>query len=62
MPTVEYKCRHCGHAFSRTILKGDDPCSETCPKCHHGKVKPATQSPRLFEEIASFSTLAKDTN
>lgn len=62
MPTIEYKCPHCGLAFNRTILKGEEPGSETCPQCRHGEVNPATQSPRLFEGIASFSTLAKDTN
>jgi hypothetical protein len=39
-----------------------EPGGEACPKCNHGKVNPSTQSPRLFEGIASFSTLAKDTN
>jgi putative FmdB family regulatory protein len=62
MPTIEYKCQHCGHAFNRTILKGDEPGSEPCPKCHHEKVKPSMQSPGLFEGIANFSTLGKDTN
>ncbi|MEJ2158338.1 MAG: hypothetical protein P8X96_23675 [Desulfobacteraceae bacterium] len=62
MPTVEYKCPRCEHAFKRTILKGNVAGSAACPKCHHDKVKPATQSPRLFDGIASFSTLAKDTN
>jgi putative FmdB family regulatory protein len=62
MPIIEYKCPHCGHSFNRMILKGDEPGSETCPECHRGKVKPPTQYPRLFEGIANFSTLAKDTN
>jgi putative FmdB family regulatory protein len=62
MPTIEYKCLHCGHAFNRTILKGDEPGGEVCPQCHHGKVQPSTQSPRIFEGFASFSTFAKDTN
>jgi putative FmdB family regulatory protein len=62
MPTIEYQCLNCGHVFNRTVLKGDAPGSAACPKCHRGKAKPSTQSPRLFEGIASFSTLAKDTN
>jgi putative FmdB family regulatory protein len=62
MPTIEYKCHHCGHAFKRTIMKGDETGSENCSECHRGKVKPSTQSPGLFEGIANFSTLAKDTN
>ena len=61
MPTIEYKCQHCGHAFNRMTLEGDEPGRATCPKCQT-KVKPAMQSPRLFQGMASFSTLAKDTN
>jgi putative FmdB family regulatory protein len=59
MPTIEYKCPLCGNAFNRTILKYDDPGSEVCPECHHGKVKPAMQSPGLFEGIANSAYLQK---
>jgi putative FmdB family regulatory protein len=62
MPYIEYSCQHCGHAFSRMILEGETPSIEICPKCHRGKVKPAMQAPRLFEGIAGFSALSKDTN
>ena len=62
MPTSEFKCRRCGHTFQRLTLKGDDGIKVPCPKCHCRDVKPAMQSPRLFDGIAAFSSLAKDTD
>ena len=32
MPTYEYKCRDCGHAFERYQRISDDPLEE-CPEC-----------------------------
>ena len=37
MPTYEYECRHCGHAFERFQGINEDPIEE-CPECK-GKVR-----------------------
>jgi putative FmdB family regulatory protein len=37
MPTYEYECRHCGHAFERFQGINEDPIVE-CPECQ-GKVR-----------------------
>jgi len=37
MPTYEYKCRDCGHAFERFQGINEDPISR-CPECE-GKVR-----------------------
>lgn len=37
MPTYEYRCDACGHAFEREQRMVDDPI-KTCPKCKKKKV------------------------
>jgi putative FmdB family regulatory protein len=38
MPTYEYKCRACGHAFERFQRISDSPV-RTCPECRKRKVE-----------------------
>jgi len=40
MPTYEYQCRACQHAFEdiQKIADRDTPCSEPCPQCRRRKV------------------------
>ena len=37
MPTYDYKCRKCGHAFEHVQKMSDKPL-KSCPKCKKGKV------------------------
>jgi len=32
MPTYEYECTHCGHAFEQSQKMSDEPL-KNCPKC-----------------------------
>ena len=38
MPTYEYRCRACGHAFERMHPMADPPV-RTCPKCSKPRVE-----------------------
>jgi putative FmdB family regulatory protein len=62
MPTIDYTCSHCGHSFQRVILKGEEDRPVTCPHCKARDAKPVKGAESLFDGIASFSTLAKDTS
>lgn len=62
MPTVEYRCPQCRHVFSRVVLRGDEDLPVACPACAAAGVRPDKGPASLFEGIANFSRLAKDTN
>ena len=62
MPTIDYTCPGCGHGFQRVILMGETPPPATCPRCKAPEVPPVRRSAGLFDGIAPFSGLAKDTN
>jgi putative FmdB family regulatory protein len=62
MPNIEYHCRHCGHTFQQVVLRGEEKQPATCPRCKARDAQPAKSAESLFDGIASFSTLAKDTN
>ena len=62
MPNVEYHCRQCGRTFQRVVLRGEENRPAACPHCKARDAKPAKVAESLFDGIASFSTLAKDTN
>jgi putative FmdB family regulatory protein len=49
MPTYEYECPKCGHAFEK-FQSISDPPVKTCPKCRGRKVKrlPGTGAGILF--------------
>ena len=62
MPTCEYRCKACGHSFSRLVFRGDEAETETCPACGCREAVKAPQAESLFDGISNFSTLARDTN
>jgi len=62
MPSIEFKCRECGHAFSRVALRGEAARVIVCPQCRRKTAHPAKPPESLFNGISSFSTLSKDTN
>jgi len=61
MPTVEYQCRECGKAFSRVVLRGEEKKLAVCPLCRRKTARPLNPKPGLFNGIANFSNLSKDT-
>jgi len=62
MPTVDYTCQHCGHAFERVVLRGEEAHPVVCPQCKAREAIPKRGYTGLFDGIASFSSLGKDTN
>ncbi len=63
MPTTEYVCLECGHRFSRLFLRGEPAVAANCPECGTvAGVEPSRGASGLFDGIANFSDLAKDTN
>ena len=62
MPTIEYHCAKCAHTFERVVFRGDEEQPGPCPKCKSTEVKPSLKAESLFNGIAHFSSLAKDTN
>ncbi len=62
MPTIEYTCQHCGHRFTRVALRGEEIPPLPCPQCRTPDARPAKDAASLFDGIAPFSSLAKDTN
>lgn len=62
MPTIEYNCTHCGRSFQRVVFRGEEDRPVTCPHCKARDAKPVKGPESLFDGIASFSTLAKDTS
>lgn len=62
MPKIDFKCPLCNHRFTRVVLRGEEGAASACPECGRS-VKPEAQRPEsLFDGIAGFSTLSKDTN
>jgi putative FmdB family regulatory protein len=65
MPTYEYQCRACHHAFE-DIKKIDDrdlPCGEPCPACRKRKVERGISAPVMGADAkvgpgADFKELA----
>ena len=62
MPTAEYRCPQCDHRFSRTILRGEAATPARCPHCGKADVIARQPASGLFDGIANFSDLAKDTS
>ncbi len=62
MPTLDYTCPACKHTFKRVVLRGDEDRKTPCPNCRHKIVVPSETSASLFNGIANFSELSKDTN
>ena len=62
MPTIDYTCQDCGHRFSRVVLRGEEAGPQPCPECRTPDARPAKKATGLFDGIASFSSLASDTN
>ena len=62
MPSVEFNCSACGHAFNRVVFKGDDTQGTVCPRCGSDRVESSPAAESLFDGIASFSSLATDVN
>jgi hypothetical protein len=59
---IDYTCRNCRHTFSRLVLRGEEEGPAVCPQCRNPRVLPTRASAGLFDGIASFSSLSKDTN
>jgi len=62
MPTVDFACPDCRRRFERVVLRGEQDEPSACPGCGR-LVFPATVGvDPLFDGIAGFSRLSKDTN
>ena len=62
MPSIEYTCQDCSHEFRAVVLRGEEDAPARCPKCHSRRVRRAVSAKSLFDGIAGFSDLARDTN
>jgi putative FmdB family regulatory protein len=62
MPSVEYKCRHCGYLYKKIFFIGDKEEKPLCPKCKSDDVIKSPAASSLFKGISSLSSMAKDTN
>jgi putative FmdB family regulatory protein len=62
MPSVDFLCKDCGHAFTRLAFKGDDTSGTNCPCCGSSRIKTQPKSESLFDGIISSSSLSKDVN
>ncbi|MFH1983829.1 MAG: hypothetical protein ABIL58_18465 [Pseudomonadota bacterium] len=62
MPAVDFWCRFCNRRFTRVALLGDDDAPSRCPECGRPVPPEALRSKSLFDGIAGFSALSKDTN
>jgi len=62
MPSVEYQCRECEHAFTRVVLRGEEKRLAVCPHCGRKTARPARMEKGLFNGISNFSSLSQDTN
>lgn len=66
MPTYEYQCVKCNHAFEtiKRIADRDAPCGEPCPQCGKRRVErgisvPVTGADATMGPGADFKELAK---
>jgi putative FmdB family regulatory protein len=62
MPSIDFLCKDCDHAFNRLVFRGDDTSDTVCPCCGSGSIKTQPISEGLFDGIASTSSLSKDVN
>lgn len=62
MPAVDFRCRHCHHRFTRVVLRGEETAAVPCPECGRRASPEALRVESLFDGIAGFSSLSKDTN
>lgn len=63
MPKIEYRCPQCGNRFEQLIFRGDpSPRIARCPRCKRDTAERIDAPEPVFDGIAGFSTLAKDTN
>lgn len=62
MPRHEYYCKGCDYTFARLLYLGDDESKVECPKCQNKQLHKLPSAPGLFEGIANFSSLAKDSS
>ena len=62
MSKIEYHCNACDTWFERVVLRGAERTVPDCPSCRSRRVQIAPSSRSLFNGIANFSTLARDTH
>jgi hypothetical protein len=62
MPSEDFLCKDCGHAFTRLVFKGDDTSGTVCPCCGGGRIKTQPKSESLFDRKMPISSLLKDVN
>lgn len=62
MPTCDYHCRLCDHRFTRVVMRGEACPAAPCPVCGQPVAPTPLRSTPLFDGIAGFSDLARDTN
>jgi len=59
---IDYTCGRCQHAFRRLVLRGEEEGLAVCPQCKDPHAIPTRAPTGLFDGIAPFSSLSKDTN
>lgn len=62
MPKIEYRCPQCGHRFEQLAFRGEEPRFTRCPECRSDTAERVDAPEPVFDGIAGFSSLAKDTN
>ena len=62
MPSIEYTCLACGCEFRTVVFRGEEDAPANCPNCGKRQARRAVAAKSLFDGIAGFSDLAKDTN
>jgi hypothetical protein len=50
------------HRFTQTVMRGEENNSLPCPECDHTAMPDPVRPKSIFDGIAGFSTLSKDTN
>ncbi len=53
MPIFEFKCKQCGHAFSKIVWSHKSEASIPCPKC---------DSARTEKLISSFASISQSSS
>ena len=62
MPTIDYLCQNCDHAFRALSFRGDETGDAVCPVCGSHGIKPEPKPEGVFDGISNFSSLAGDSN